>query len=248
VSAREPAGAPGRALQAEEAADTSPARQRFLAIHRTVRERIALLEYPPGTRLDVERLADEFDVSRTPIRSVLQRLEHQGLVATRHGVGTSVTEIGLEHLREAIELRMRLAELIGELSPATPGPESIRKAELAAEHGRALQQTGSVDPQGFGRVDIAVHESVCELIGNAQLLQVYDELFYRTVRMWFVLLPRLDWGREVEILCGDIDQIRRAVRRADARGVGFIMRNALSAALYRLLDHLGDSEGAECSG
>src|SRR3546814_3282527 len=82
-----------------------------------IRERICLLTYPPGTRLSEAALAAEFGVSRTPIRRVLAHLEAGGLVESRHGVGTVVTTIDLPRLREIYALRMRLAELIGELAP-----------------------------------------------------------------------------------------------------------------------------------
>ena len=69
-------------------ADSSPWRVRFRAIYEDLRKKIILLDFPPGTRLDVEALAREHDVSRTPIRTVIQRLESEGLAITRHGVGT----------------------------------------------------------------------------------------------------------------------------------------------------------------
>ena len=105
--------------------DTSPWRLRFNTIHATLRERITLLTYPPGTRLDLDGLAEEFKVSRTPIRNVLQRLERDGLVLTRHGVGTTVTEVDLNHVREAMLLRMHLAEMIGNIQPRLPDQETL---------------------------------------------------------------------------------------------------------------------------
>ncbi len=47
---------------------TGEARARFERIYTLLRERICLLDYPPGMRLREEDLAEEFDTSRTPIR------------------------------------------------------------------------------------------------------------------------------------------------------------------------------------
>ena len=93
------------------------ARERFERIYRTLRDRICLLEYPPGTRLSEEELAEEFAISRTPVRRVLARLEAEGLVEARHGVGTIVTDVELEALAQVYQLRLELAVLIGRLSP-----------------------------------------------------------------------------------------------------------------------------------
>ena len=43
--------------------------RRFQAIYHIIRRRITLLEYAPGKILDIDALAKEFKVSRTPIRS-----------------------------------------------------------------------------------------------------------------------------------------------------------------------------------
>src|SRR5690606_38977516 len=58
---------------------TTLARERFERIYRILRNRICLLEYPPGARLSEEELAEEFRISRTPVRRVLARLESEGL-------------------------------------------------------------------------------------------------------------------------------------------------------------------------
>lgn len=220
--------------------DASPSRQRFFTIHRTLRDRVALLAYPPGMKLDIEALAAEFDVSRTPIRSVLQRLEYQGLVSTRHGVGTTVEDIDFERLREAMQFRMRLAELIGELSPKEPSEGAIALIEEAHSMCRGLGDTR--DTEAFGRIDIQVHDAICALIGHPLLLQVYDELFFYTVRLWYFFMPNLDWRREVEIFLSDIESTGAAMRRGDTRAVGFLVRNALSTALIRLSDLLSEAE------
>src|SRR5690349_19113786 len=93
------------------------ARERFERIYGMIRDRICLVEYVPGVRLAEEDLAKEFGVSRTPIRRVLSRLEAEGLLESRHGVGTFVTTIDFGNLMQLYQFRMELAELIGKLDP-----------------------------------------------------------------------------------------------------------------------------------
>jgi DNA-binding FadR family transcriptional regulator len=50
--------------------------------------RIYTLEYPPGEALRDEELANEFGVSRTPIRQVLQNLEYNSLVTSKPSIGS----------------------------------------------------------------------------------------------------------------------------------------------------------------
>ena len=49
-------------------------------IYETLRARITSGEYKPGKRLIANDLAEEFDVSRMPVREALTRLSSTGLV------------------------------------------------------------------------------------------------------------------------------------------------------------------------
>lgn len=210
----------------------TPSQLRFQAIHQTLRERITLLEYRPGTVLDIDALAKEFEVSRTPVRSVLQQLAYHGLVISRHGVKTCVAPVDFDQVHEAKQFRSHLAELIGELSPHSPGPAAIATmTEALADCGDLIDRP---DLRAFARIDARVHGAICSLIGNRQLLQTYDDLYYRTARVWFYFLPQLDWREEVSIFHQDIASRLRAMQQGDTRAVGFLTRNAVSAVLIRL--------------
>ena len=212
--------------------DTSPWRQRFTIIYSELRERITTLHIPPGARLDVDALAQEFNVSRTPIRSVLQRLEHEGLAITRHGVGTMVTEIDIEHVRRTMQLRIHLAELVGSLNPIQP--DKLLLDELEALRNECHIKAGQLTPENFASIDIRLHGCKCHLIGNEVLRDIYDELYHRTTRLWFSLLPKLDQTIEFGQVIDDVQQTLDALRRGDVAAVGFITRNFNSAGLYRI--------------
>ena len=56
-------------------------------------------EWPVGTRLPSEKdLAEQFGVSRVPIREALQRLRAIGVVRSLQGSGSFVCEIGRAHV------------------------------------------------------------------------------------------------------------------------------------------------------
>ncbi|WP_448118173.1 GntR family transcriptional regulator [Pseudomonas serbica] len=212
--------------------DSSPWRQRFNAIYSILRERITLMQYPPGARLDIDALTAELNVSRTPIRSVLQRLENEGLAVTRHGVGTTVTEINVDHIRKTMQLRTNLAELIGVLSPIQPSDDLILELEQLQRDCSEVSKNPTKEK--FAAIDISLHNCKCRLIGNEVLLRIYDELYYRTTRLWFYMLPSMDQAHEFRIVYDDVNMTLDALRRGDVTAVGFITRNFNSAALCRI--------------
>lgn len=74
-------------------------------IYESIRRDIISLELHPGQRLRENELAERFGVSRTPVRSALQKLESDGLVYTVPKSGNFVTKINLHKIYNTIYIR-----------------------------------------------------------------------------------------------------------------------------------------------
>jgi len=70
-----------------------------------IKDRIIDSRYPPGSLLNIEGLSRELEISRTPIREAILRLEQEGLVTTRPRVGSFVTDISTREFVELLEVR-----------------------------------------------------------------------------------------------------------------------------------------------
>lgn len=213
-------------------ASRESATARYQRIYKAVRERISLLEYPPGAMLSEAEIAAEFGVSRTPVRRVLQRLDFEGLVSIKNGVGTIVTDVDLKTFKEIYNLRMRLAELIGDLSPRPPTRENIRRVEALVERARTLK-TGR-DVKEYARICNEFGECILELIGSAPLREITEVLYYRAARTWLTFLPDMDWVGVSGALEVEIRDILKAMRRGDIAAVGRIRREHFNRLLLRL--------------
>lgn len=208
----------------------------FEAIHTELRERISLLVYPPGTALSENKLADEFGVSRTPIRRVLHRLEFDGLVSARHGVGTIVTPIDMMYLRQVYTLRLKLIDLIAELSHV-----HVSETELATLEGLLEQVDGfrtERSPRGLARLYLRYNEALSRAIGNQPLREITDRLFYQTSRVWLQLLPEMDWQLEVAVIAEEITAVLAALRDRDMQRVSDVRRDHFVRCLDRIGGHL----------
>ncbi len=208
--------------------------ERFERIYKVIRERISVLEYGPGTVLNETLLSEEFNVSRTPIRSVIQRLNYEGLVTTRNGVGTTVTEVDVKTFKDIYALRMRLAEDLSLLSPVMPGPEMLDELRNLQRRARELR-TGPPDHKAYAILCNAVHEQELELTENKVLAEMNDLLYYRAARVWLSFLPNIEWDEATGILENEITDTIRAMEIGDMRGVGNIRRQHL----YIILKTIG---------
>jgi DNA-binding GntR family transcriptional regulator len=227
---------PARAVVASSGRQgRSTARARFNQIHEELRDRIGTLVYPPGTALGEAALAEEFGVSRTPIRRVLGRLEFDGLVEIRHGVGTIVTDIDVEQLRDVYELRMKLAELIGVLDPVTPGDDNIAALQrlLIRLRGPGL----GLDHLEFWRLNKTLHFEIGKCTGNGPLREVSERLYFLTNRTWQAMVPEMDWQEEIDIFAREIEDAILCMELGDVVGLGMLRRNAISVSFLRLLKY-----------
>ncbi len=214
--------------------------ERFERIYVAIRERICLLEYPPGTLLNEALLADEFEVSRTPVRNVLQRLNYEGLLETRNGVGTIVSEVDIKTFRDIYELRMRLAELMGDLSPARPSPGTIEALRDLCDRVDTLGKKPT-DLTAYARLCNELHALIIAQIGNDSLREMTDLLYYRAARTWLSYLENLDWQGEMQILHRECSEILLAMEIDDMRGVGNARRQFLYMTLARISRYLVDA-------
>lgn len=206
-------------------------RRRAQFIYETLRERICLLDYPPGTVLKERDLAIEFGVSRTPLRRVLQWLESDGLTVSKQGHGTVVTDIDVESLKDIYFLRIKLAEMIGESEPYRPTKEIV--ASFAALKQQCREAMQRPDYRAFGEINIGLHKQFQAVIRNEWLRAFSDKLFYLTARMWFRLLQDVDWREEVNDLLREITEVERYFRAGDVESAGFVRRNHLAQVVRR---------------
>lgn len=210
----------------------SAARQRFQRLYETLRDRICLLDYPPGARLGEEALAAEFGISRTPLRRVLGRLESEGLVKSVQGVGTLVTDVDIDALAQVYELRMELAELIGRLSPVAPDADTVALFRALHERGQTLM--AEPDPRAFARLNMDFFQTLMQLTRSEPFRSTSARLYYQTSRIWLKSIPHLDLAEEVAIFADEIADILAAVELGDLNAAGHIRRAHISMSFTRL--------------
>lgn len=208
------------------------ARERFERTYKTIRDRICLLDYQPGERLGEEELAREFGVSRTPIRRVLSRLESEGLLESRHGVGTFVTTVDLESLAQVYRLRMELAELIGKLDPLPRSPADL--ARVRAIVSRCDQLVEAPEARTYARLNMDFFEELTAMIGNQPLREISERLYYLTNRIWLTSVPHLNLRDEIVVFRREVADILAAMEVGDLEAVGFIRRSHISMSVRRM--------------
>ncbi len=133
-----------------------------------LRASIISLELPPNTVLSRAALAREFDISQTPLREALQRLEAEGLVNVYPQSRTVVTRLVTAEIQEAQFLRVAVeTEAMRRLAPDCP-PAVLRRLDTNLAMQEAV--AGNPDERGaFQALDEAFHHTMLAAVGQAGL-------------------------------------------------------------------------------
>jgi DNA-binding GntR family transcriptional regulator len=124
-------------------------------------------ERRPGDRLDERQLAEQFGVSRTPIREAIQRLMASGLVSVRGRSGAAVAELSAADLLDAFSVVADLEALAAAL--AARRSTADEQARLAALHEDCAATAAAGDVQAFFLANNAFHQEIAEASHNRVL-------------------------------------------------------------------------------
>ncbi|UZE87438.1 GntR family transcriptional regulator [Pseudomonas viciae] len=129
-------------------------------------------ELPAGSKLPTEQvIIKERGVSRTVVREAMSRLQAEGLVETRHGIGTFVVDTarpgdfqGSKHVKggaydalAVIELRLSLEVEAAGIAAQRSTPEQLQAMREALDAANAFEATDDES----ARVDFEFHLQIC---------------------------------------------------------------------------------------
>jgi DNA-binding GntR family transcriptional regulator len=139
-------------------------------------------------------------------------------------------------LKEIYDLRMHLAELMGELSPTEFTKSQLDTLRQLLKDAKALKK--QQDYEAYARLCNSLEDVILTMIGSAPLREITDILYYRVSRIWFTFLPHLKWKELVGFQEEEIASMIEAVKRNDLKGVGQIRRLHLHGILTYLSNYL----------
>jgi DNA-binding GntR family transcriptional regulator len=139
-----------------------------------LKRRILQGEFTPGAFLSERQLALDLEMSKTPIRAAVERLEAEGFLAISPQQGLVVRELAIHELADHLEVRYALEpyvlrQIAGRLTPAQV--EQL-EANLAGQQETVAQQ----DQNRMVELDSAFHILLCTFHGNGEFLRVMEQL------------------------------------------------------------------------
>jgi len=133
-----------------------------------LRNRIITLTYRPGHPLNEKKLAEEFGISRTPIRETLIRLSEENLVTIIPNAGARVSDINLVDFQELIGFRLILERGVAQLAAQNVKKEHIQELERLNERIRLIKNKDNENSEMMD-CDTKFHEIIRQAAHNRLL-------------------------------------------------------------------------------
>jgi DNA-binding GntR family transcriptional regulator len=158
---------------------TSPRRGLVDHVHDAVMSAILDHRIPPGHRINVESLARRLQVSPTPVREALARLEADGLVQRELSKGWSTTPV-LDRLElvELFELRELLEPWAAARAARRASDDDRRRLRLEMARIQEAPTQVPLSPESracpFVRHDRRFHASLARIAGNAEVIDALE--------------------------------------------------------------------------
>ncbi|MFE1629303.1 GntR family transcriptional regulator [Brevibacillus reuszeri] len=196
-----------------------------------IKERILQGYYEEGSTSENE-LVKELQMSRTPIREALQRLQYDGLVKIYSNQGVFFQDLSVKQVNDLFDMRIAIETF--SLRKAVPVITSGQLDKLEQELIKQQKALDEQDPMAFMKNDAAFHSYLIGLADN----QFIDPAF-KNIRERLFHHGSLVYKKNPDLLRQSLQEHRSIVEAIQA--------NDVKAATWAMETHLENSKKIELS-
>lgn len=192
-------------------------------VYEAIEGAIVRCELGPGAVLGDRQLSQMLEVSRTPVRDALHRLESSGLVERRGRAGWMVSGFAFKDVHELFELR-RILEPFG-LQHLFEGGDEATVEELSHFFDGFPERVPQDLLPDYLHTDLRFHKQIVECSRNGRIIRFYEVVEKQIDRLRHYLSYNFEGRVEVSL-----DEHRRICAAIAARD--------LPAAIQAMVAHL----------
>lgn len=206
-------------------------RNRGEMVFDVLKREILDLELKPGQSISENEICARFEVSRTPVRDALQRLQEQGFVHTVPYSGTYVTLLNLGNIRQMIYMRMAVESMVLRDFLEIATPMLLEDIRYMIRKQQLLIEEPGFEAEQFYRMDAQMHALWFEATNKMKVWEVIQEqqLHYTRFRM-------LDFVTETDFtrIIKEHTELFELIQAKDIEK----LEKALSAHLYYSMERM----------
>ena len=144
----------------------------------TLRKMIRTYRFAPGKWINIERLAKDLGVSRTPVAQALKKLESEGLVTHVPNQGIRMASMTMDMAHDLYRVRGLLEGMAGRLAAVGIDEISIRRLEVILEEQEEIVH--NEDVLAYSNSDFDFHSIIYDSCGNWLLKELLENIKTRS--------------------------------------------------------------------
>ena len=173
----------------------------------------------PGSLINVKKLTEELDVSRTPLREALAQLEIQGLITIMPQRGVLINVLTYEDLLNFFEI---IGALESQVILVVFDRISDKEINIMERHNRVMKQAiKNGKSRKFHESNILLHKVFLNLSNNKELISYVSSLKLRL----FGFAMKSYRTRFKEAIVHEHDELIALLRAGDKNGASDYLRN-----------------------
>ncbi len=143
-------------------------------IYTVLKKMIANYRFQPGARLNIESIARELEVSRTPVWEAVRRLEQEGLVENIPNRGVFMSALTAEKVLDLYAVREVLEGMAARLAATRIDYSSLQKMSECIQRQREVIE--NQDILAYSKLDFEFHATVYDACGNEWLKELLETI------------------------------------------------------------------------
>jgi DNA-binding GntR family transcriptional regulator len=202
--------------------------------YQALRNAILSGECVPGQRLVETHLAEQLEVSRTPIREALRLLQHEGLAIADENGAVRVATVSVTDAIELYDCRLALETLSVAQACLNANTAQLEELQSLVEQAEKLMQIPKRQLMSYQLLDLdyRFHRLLAQSSGNTYLTSLLDQVFDR---MLLLRIQTTTHNPDVLEIRLEHRQIYEAIAQRDVEAAQQSIREHLKASQERVI-------------
>ncbi|EKN65629.1 GntR family transcriptional regulator [Neobacillus bataviensis LMG 21833] len=145
-------------------------------VYDVLRGKIIGRKYTPGEKLDIHKLAEEFGVSRSPVKDAINQLVHEGLIEILPRKGTYVTQINFSEFIEVLDARLMIEMWAAQRVIPKITDDQVEEWGQIVQEMDSLLEVSPFPFEMYSKLDMKFHKMLITWAENTKIAEIYSSL------------------------------------------------------------------------
>lgn len=144
--------------------------------YRTIRDGIVSGQFPQGSHLTAQQLAESSGLSRTPVREAMRRLDAEGLIRLIPNRGAFVSRWTRAEIEQIYEVRILLEAFAAQAAADRATEDQVAELRSLAREMNEAVDSEVLDHGQIAEINSRFHRAVLDACGNSRLRELIGSL------------------------------------------------------------------------